>query len=85
MLSILTCQLELKIKVQNLNTEPELLEDMKTMIITMFMELIFLLKLNFQIKFNLQFAGRYDKYPQVGESSFAPRAALVYNQATDIK
>ena len=29
-------------------------------------------------KFNLQLAGRYDKYPQVGESSFAPRAALVY-------
>ena len=29
-------------------------------------------------KFNLQLAGRYDKYPQVGESSFAPRAALVF-------
>ena len=30
-------------------------------------------------KLNLQLAGRYDKYPEVGESSFAPRAALVYN------
>ena len=30
-------------------------------------------------KVNLQLAGRYDKYPQIGESSFAPRAALVYN------
>ena len=30
-------------------------------------------------KVSLQFAGRYDKYPQIGESSFAPRAALVYN------
>ncbi len=29
-------------------------------------------------KFNLQLAGRYDKYPQIGESSFAPRAALVF-------
>jgi iron complex outermembrane receptor protein len=29
-------------------------------------------------KLNLQLAGRYDKYPQIGESSFAPRAALVY-------
>jgi len=30
-------------------------------------------------KLNFQLAGRYDKYPEVGESSFAPRAALVYN------
>ncbi|MDB9853383.1 TonB-dependent receptor, partial [Flavobacteriaceae bacterium] len=30
-------------------------------------------------KVNLQLAGRYDKYPQIGESSFAPRVALVYN------
>ncbi len=30
-------------------------------------------------KFNLQLAGRYDRYPEVGESSFAPRVALVYN------
>ena len=30
-------------------------------------------------KVSLQLAGRYDKYPQIGESSFAPRVALVYN------
>ena len=30
-------------------------------------------------KLNLQLAGRYDRYPEVGESSFAPRVALVYN------
>lgn len=29
-------------------------------------------------KLNLQLAGRYDKYPAIGENSFSPRIALVY-------
>ena len=29
-------------------------------------------------KLNLQLAGRYDKYPAIGENSFSPRAALVF-------
>mgnify|MGYP003302999945 CR=1 FL=1 len=29
-------------------------------------------------KLNLQLAGRYDKYPAMGENSFSPRIALVY-------
>ena len=29
-------------------------------------------------KLNLQLAGRYDKYPAIGETSFSPRAALVF-------
>jgi outer membrane receptor for ferrienterochelin and colicin len=29
-------------------------------------------------KLNLQLAGRYDKFPAIGENSFSPRVALVY-------
>ena len=39
------------------------------MMIIEFMELIFSAKTKLSDKLNLQLAGRYDKYPEVGESS----------------
>ena len=82
---ILVYQLELKIKVQNLKLEQELLVRYEDVDNYNVYGAYFSTKTKLSDKVSLQFAGRYDKYPQIGESSFAPRAAIVYNPSNKHK